>query len=170
MFGQSDKFNQMTTQAAVNYYSHPANFPHIPHDPHLLPPPDPQYTVQKVFLDITSTPFRYKFKALIGAIKKVSLLAYSIKGAPTTLGTPDNLFLNVEFTNLPMKAERSDQLSSIPLPIEGPFTSHTLTQPTIVSEGLIKGMQELDVTLTNPDGSTGSFTEVCLWLDFYCQK
>lgn len=124
----------------------------------------------KLFLDITTPSFRYTLKGLVGAVKHMQIYAYSIKGAPVTLGVPDNLFMNIDFPNLPVKWERSDNKAMAALAIEGAFTHHDMTEPVVIVNGDYRGMQQIDINLTNPDGSAASFTEVALWIDLELEQ
>jgi hypothetical protein len=97
----------------------------------------------------------------------LDLIGYSVSGAPSTAGVPDNLYYSINFPDMPHVINshvRSDSMQGIPVAISGPFTEKTLTPPLRLLTGIKATLAKFRIELRDENGNLATFLKCVLWL------
>lgn len=124
--------------------------------------------MQILFIHLTSNPQEVNIQ--IPQFHKISLLEYSIKGAPVTASVPDELYYSL-FSNPDLGLDsnlwiRNDNHSraAVSLPLSGSFTHQQLQVPVVVWERGQKfnRVSRFSMELRTPNGELAVFDECVL--------
>jgi hypothetical protein len=126
---------------------------------------------EPLFISTTSasTTYQSNFGRRSPEIREMRLVGFSITGVPVSAGVPDHLFYNLQITcgntNI-MSYNRNDGREDIPLPMTGEFTTYNFSEPMLIfnkNMGIHVTFDKLIFKLTDSNGSTPTFTQLCLW-------
>ncbi len=97
----------------------------------------------------------------------LKLVRYSINGVPTTNGIPNNLFLLLNFQDIPYQLDLNSNVNigGIPLPLTGTFTSVELNHIIHLNPGNYQTIQQFSLTLKDSLGNYATFSNACFWFD-----
>jgi hypothetical protein len=100
------------------------------------------------------------------------IMAYTIRGYPTTNGIPNNLYFNLLFDDIPSfgNAEwiRNDNLAGIPLALHAGwftgFTHEDYNPPRLLRSGTPSSLTRFNLRITDDQNNPAIFDSIVLWL------